>query len=339
VTLHPGSILEVDGLTTRIALRDTGITPVNRVSVSVGRGETLCIVGESGSGKSMLALSIMRVLPPGARIVEGRVVLEGQDLARLPDDAMRRIRGHRISMILQDPMTAFDPLLSIGAQIVEAIQAHERIPEGRARERVLELLAQVRLPDPARVARAIPSQLSGGMNQRALIAMALATDPIVLIADEPTTALDVTIQAQVLELLRELQTSRGLAVMLITHDMGVAAMVGKRIAVMYAGRVVESGPIDTIFRRPRHPYSLGLIEAAQDEGEGGAGHISIPGAPPDLRALSSGCAFAPRCAYARAECSAAVPAFRNPEAEVLVACVLDDAERPWLQPVPGVIHG
>jgi peptide/nickel transport system ATP-binding protein len=226
-------------------------------------------------------------------------------------------------------MTAFDPLLSIGRQIVEAITAHLDLSKAAARKLMLAALEQVRLPDPRRVADALPSRLSGGMNQRALIAMALATKPLVLLADEPTTALDVTVQAQVLELLAEIQADQGLAIVLITHDMGVAAMVADRVAVMYAGRIVEHGPTASLFEQPRHPYTVGLIEAARESFTPGAFH-SIPGAPPNLLALPRGCSFAPRCTYVRDECHRAVPPLRD-FGGVHAACVLDDVERPWLE--------
>lgn len=322
------TVLEVAGLTTEITTDIGTIVPVLDVTFSVASGETLCIVGESGSGKSLLALSIMRVLPPGARIIGGMARLGGQDLTAMGKEAMRRVRGGKMAMVLQDPMTALDPLLPVGQQIVETIRAHEHISTPAARRRALEVLAQVRMPDPERIARSLPGQLSGGMNQRALIAMALATDPVLLIADEPTTALDVTVQAQVLELIHDIQAARGLAVVLISHDMGVAASVGDRIAVMYAGRIVETGSTADIFRQPRHPYSLGLIGAARDEGRTGQSQASIPGAPPDLHDLPVGCPFAPRCGHARPDCLTAHPQLRA-FGEVQAACVLEDNERPW----------
>jgi oligopeptide/dipeptide ABC transporter ATP-binding protein len=300
------------------------------VSFKVDRGETLALVGESGSGKSMLALSIMRVLPPKARVSLGTVLLNGTDLTSASEHEMREIRGHRVAMVPQDPMTAFDPLLTVGDQIIESIQAHDSRAPQAARERMLLLLEQVRLPDPHRVAKALTSQLSGGMNQRALIAMALATSPYVLLADEPTTALDVTVQAQVLELLKDLQRQRGLAVLLITHDMGVAAMAADRIAVMYAGRIVEEGRTGAIFQQARHPYTVGLMQAASAGRSSDGRHASIPGSPPNLLSLPPGCAFAPRCLYARPPCETGVPALRSFQ-EVRAACVLEDLERPWLR--------
>lgn len=328
---HP-VVLSVSGLTTEIVRGHDRIVPVRDVTLEVSAGETLCVVGESGSGKSLLGLSLMQVLPPGALITGGSVQLAGEDLVGAPERRLREVRGGRIAMVLQDPMTAFDPLLTIGKQIDEAVRAHSRVSSNLARARTLGALEQVRLPDPHRVAQTLPSQLSGGMNQRALIAMALATDPLVLIADEPTTALDATVQAQVLDLLRELQTSMGLAILLITHDMGVAAMIGHRVAVMYAGRLVEVGPIRGLFRHARHPYTVGLMAAAREEGRHDQNRASIPGAPPDLTQLPPGCSFAPRCGFVRAGCTDAPPELR-PFDDVRAACILSDTERPWLQAV------
>jgi peptide/nickel transport system ATP-binding protein len=324
----PDTVLELSQLTTEIALELGTIRPVSEVSLTVRRGETLCLVGESGCGKSMLAYSIMRVLPPGARIVDGSVRLGETELTRLTDRQMRAVRGKQIAIVPQDPMTAFDPLLSVGRQIEEAITAHLELSKPAARKLMLSALEQVRLPSPERTAEALPSRLSGGMNQRALIAMALATKPLVLLADEPTTALDVTVQAQVLELLEEIQADQGLAIVLITHDMGVAAMVADRVAVMYAGRIVEDGSTEAVFERPRHPYTVGLIEAARESFTPGAFH-SIPGAPPNLLALPGGCSFAPRCAYVRDACHAIVPPLRD-FGGGHAACVLADDQRPWL---------
>lgn len=326
----PGeAVLTISSLTTEIESEQGTIRPVADVSFSVRRGETLCLVGESGSGKSMLAYSVMRVLPLGGRLVGGSVRLGAVELTTLPDSSMRGVRGHQIAIVPQDPMTAFDPLLTIGVQIVEAIRVHLDLPKAQARSRMLDVLEQVRLPNPQRVADLLPSQLSGGMNQRALIAMALATEPVVLLADEPTTALDVTVQAQVLELLEEIQAARGLAIVLITHDMGVAAAVADGVAVMYGGRIVEHGPTHAIFDEPRHPYTVGLIEAARESFAAGSAFRSIPGSPPNLLALPPGCAFEPRCSYAHDECSKSVPGLRN-FGDLRAACILSDAERPWL---------
>jgi peptide/nickel transport system ATP-binding protein len=322
-------LLDISDLTTEIDTAAGTIRPVAGVSLAVKRGRTLCLVGESGSGKSMLALSVMRVLPSGAHITSGSISLEHTDLTALGEREMRSVRGRDVAIVPQDPMTAFDPLLTVGSQIVESIRTHLHLRKEPARARMLEALDQVHLPNPRRVARSLPSQLSGGMNQRALIAMALATEPSVLLADEPTTALDVTVQAQVLELLEEVQEKRGLAIVLITHDMGVAAAVADEVAVMYAGRIVERGPMRAIFDEPRHPYTVGLITAARESYLPGTAFRSIPGAPPNLLALPGGCAFAPRCAFARTACSDGPPPLRPFDA-LRAACVLEDHERPWL---------
>jgi oligopeptide/dipeptide ABC transporter ATP-binding protein len=329
VTERDDIVLDISDLTTEIETAAGPIYPVARVSLTVRRGQTLCLVGESGSGKSMLALSVMRVLPAGARISAGSISLAGSVISALGEREIRAVRGRDVAIVPQDPMTAFDPLLKVGVQIVESIRTHLRVSKQDARERMLRALEQVHLPNPERVARALPSQLSGGMNQRALIAMALATEPKLILADEPTTALDVTVQAQVLELLRELQTARGLAILLITHDMGVAAAVADEVAVMYAGKIVERGPKHAIFNEPRHPYTVGLIAAARESFLPGTTFRSIPGAPPNLHALPSGCAFAPRCSFARAECVQDQPALR-PFSDQRAACILADDDRPWL---------
>jgi oligopeptide/dipeptide ABC transporter ATP-binding protein len=329
VTERDEIVLDISDLTTEIETAAGPIYPVARVSLTVRRGQTLCLVGESGSGKSMLALSVMRVLPAGARISAGSISLAGSVISALGEREIRAVRGRDVGIVPQDPMTAFDPLLKVGVQIVESIRTHLKLSKQEARERMLRTLDQVHLPNPERVARALPSQLSGGMNQRALIAMALATEPKLILADEPTTALDVTVQAQVLELLRELQKARGLAIVLITHDMGVAAAVADVVAVMYAGKIVEQGPKHAIFNEPRHPYTVGLIAAARESFLPGTTFRSIPGAPPNLHALPTGCAFAPRCSFARAECVQDQPALR-PFSDLSAACILEDDDRPWL---------
>jgi oligopeptide/dipeptide ABC transporter ATP-binding protein len=324
----PG-LLEVTGLRVEIDTPRGVVTPVRDVSLTLRAGETVCLVGESGSGKSILSRSLLRVLPPGGRVAAGTVTLEDQELTTLPEPALRRLRGARIAFVPQDPMTGFDPLYRIGDQIIETVLAHENAPWERARDRMLEGLADVGMPDPVRVARSLPSQLSGGMNQRALIAMALVSGPAILVADEPTTALDMTVQAQVLDLLARIEADRGLAVLLVTHDMGVAATVADRVLVMYAGRIVEEGPAQAVFAEPRHPYTRGLIDSAQAALEFDAPYRWIAGSPPDIHELPPGCNFAPRCPYARAECLAAPPALR-PTSRTRAACVLDDDERPWL---------
>ena len=305
-------VLAVEGLRTEFA---TGEGPpsvaVDDLSFTVRRGETLCIVGESGCGKSLTALSILRLLPrPYGRIGAGRVLLDGQDLAQITDAEMRAIRGRAISMIFQEPMSSLNPVLTIGRQIAETVMVHERLGWQACMARALEMLRQVRIPEPERRLHEYPHQLSGGMRQRVMIAMALACRPRLLLADEPTTALDVTIQAQILDLVRDLQQETGAAVILITHDLGVVAEMAERVLVMYAGHKVEEGSVEEIFDMPTHPYTRGLMAAMPHLG-GGDGHRGrlneIPGVVPALNARPPGCAFAPRCELATEQCLVAAP--------------------------------
>jgi len=287
-------LLSVEHLTTVFDLPAGPAPAVIDVSFHVGKGETLCLVGESGSGKSVTALSILRLVEPPGRIAAGRVVFDGHNLMELDERAMQAVRGAGISLIFQEPMTALNPVFTIGNQIEETLKVH-RIARGReARDRAIELLGAVSIPDPERRVRDYPHQLSGGLRQRALIAMALACSPPLVIADEPTTALDVTIQAQILELLRDLQKRFGLALLLITHDLGVVAEMADRVAVMYAGRIVEEAPVRELFRNPAHPYTRGLL-ASIPGGARGTKLRAIQGTVPPLGALPPGCAFGPRC--------------------------------------------
>ena len=304
-------LLDVQGLKTYFFTRDGVVRAVDGVSFSVRPGETLAIVGESGCGKSVTSLSILRLVasPPG-RTVEGRVVFGGRDLLSLPGPEMRRIRGDAISMIFQEPMTSLNPVLTIGRQIAEALVLHRDLSREQAGARAIEMLRLVRMPEPERRVLQYPHQLSGGMRQRVMIAMALACEPRLLIADEPTTALDVTIQAQILDLMRELKARTGAAIMLITHDLGVVAEMAQRVIVMYAGRKVEEASVLDLFALPRHPYTRGLLDsipklgAAGGASEGAAGGrlAEIAGTVPSLVQPIVGCAFAPRCAYARERC-------------------------------------
>ncbi len=306
-------VLEVEDLQTFFYTRRGLVRAVDRVSFAVGEGETLAIVGESGCGKSITALSVMGLVPsPPGRIVGGSVRLRGRDLLRLDAEAMRRVRGNEISMIFQEPMTSLNPVLTIGDQIAEALTLHQDLSRAAARDRAVEMLRLVRIPEPERRAREYPHQLSGGMRQRAIIAMALSCDPKVLIADEPTTALDVTIQAQILELVLELQERLGTAVVLITHDLGVVAEAARRGVVLYAGRMVEEAEVTALFDGPLHPYTRGLLGSIPrlDEAEG-ARLQEIPGMVPALDALPEGCAFAPRCAMATERCRAEAPPWRE----------------------------
>jgi oligopeptide/dipeptide ABC transporter ATP-binding protein len=292
----------------------------------------LGIVGESGSGKSVAMKAVMRLLPPRARI-EGSVRFRGQELTQASEREMRHLRGGRIAMIFQDPLTAFNPVVTVGDQIAEMLRLHDRsLSRARLRARTVELLQLVSIPEPQRRAAAYPHEFSGGMRQRAMIAMALANEPELLIADEPTTALDVTVQAQILDVLRELQARLRIGLALVTHDLGVVAGMAGRIAVMYAGRVVEQAPIDDLFARPRHPYTRGLIGAVPRLDRKGEGLVAIEGSPPSLAARPPGCAFAPRCPLRAGICTTELPHLR-PVGASLTACHFAEAPLP-LEPAP-----
>jgi peptide/nickel transport system ATP-binding protein len=300
------SLLAVEHLTTVFDLPAGEAAAVIDVSFHVGAGETLCLVGESGSGKSVTALSILRLVQRPGRIAGGHLWFKGRDLTTLDERAMRQVRGAEIALVFQEPMTALNPVFTIGNQIEETLMVHG-IAKGRAaRERAVELLDAVSIPDPQRRVRDYPHQLSGGLRQRALIALALSCSPALVIADEPTTALDVTIQAQILDLLRDLKTRFGLALLLITHDLGVVAEMADRVAVMYAGRIVEEAPVRELFRDPRHPYTRGLL-ASIPGGAPGSKLQAIQGTVPPLGQLPPGCAFAPRCPHRFAPCDVAPP--------------------------------
>ncbi|MBR0861919.1 peptide/nickel transport system ATP-binding protein [Bradyrhizobium diazoefficiens] len=300
-------VLEVKNLKTVFFTNSGLFKAVDDVSFTVRRGETLAIVGESGCGKSVTALSLVRLVPdPPGRIVGGSVSLEGTDLLTLDEAEMRAVRGNRISMIFQEPMTSLNPVMRIGDQIVEAVRLHRVTSAKEARNIAVEMLRLVRIPEPARRAREYPHQLSGGMRQRAMIAMALACRPALLIADEPTTALDVTIQAQILALILDLQKELGTGLVLITHDLGVVAQTAQRVIVMYAGRKVEEASVEALFADPRHPYTRGLMASIPSVPASGAATQArlneIPGTVPSLVRLPSGCAFAPRCKLAIKRC-------------------------------------
>ncbi|BBK37554.1 ABC transporter ATP-binding protein [Allostella sp. ATCC 35155] len=305
-------LLSVRALETRFVDDGVALTAVDGLSFDVGRGETLCIVGESGCGKSVSALSIMRLLPPTSRVT-GRIQLDGKDLGALSEPEMRRVRGNAVSMIFQEPMTSLNPVVTVGYQIAEAVRQHEGKSWAEGYARATEMLRLVRIPEPERRVKEYPHQLSGGMRQRVMIAMALACRPRVLLADEPTTALDVTIQAQILELMRDLQAETGTAIVLITHDLGVVAEMAHRVVVMYAGRKVEEAPVGDLFERPCHPYTVGLMGSIPELGsslsaEGTPRRLAeIPGIVPSLRAMPAGCRFAPRCPLADERCHAQSP--------------------------------
>jgi peptide/nickel transport system ATP-binding protein len=328
VTVPPQSLLSIEGLRTVFGSPSAPVPAVDGVTLSAARGRTLGIVGESGCGKSMLSLSVMRLVPTPGRTIAGRVMFDGQDLLTLPMPAMRAIRGARIAMIFQEPMTSLNPVFTVGAQITEAMRAHDRSASASAlRARAVEALARVRIPAPAQRFDEYPHQLSGGMRQRVMIAMALACAPDLLIADEPTTALDVTVQAEILDLLRALQQETGMAIILITHDLGVVARMADEVAVMYAGRVVERAPGASIFDDPQHPYTLGLLGSIPRIEETRDRLLAIEGTVPAPFALPSGCRFHPRCVFADAACAAQDPALREVGAHHLAACLRAPVEQ------------
>jgi len=302
-------LLSIHDLVVKFRTRDGTVHAVNGVSFDLDEGETLGLVGESGCGKSVTNLAVMRLLPkPAGRIEGGEVIFEGQDLLSLDESEMRDLRGREIAMIFQDPMTSLNPVLTVEEQMIETIQAHKRVSKSAARERSLELLRMVGIPTPETRLRNYPHQFSGGMRQRVMIAMALALEPKLLIADEPTTALDVTIQAQVLDLLQRLAADRGTAVILITHDLGVVAGMTRRVNVMYAGYVVESASTSDLFARPRHPYTVGLLHSIPRlDAQPGEPLIPIEGSPPDLRFAPRGCPFSARCAWRVEQCWTSMP--------------------------------
>ena len=307
--MPPAPLLELDKLSTYyISAQGARIVrAVDEVSFHLDAGKTLGIVGESGSGKSTLALTLLRVLPPAARIVGGRMLLDGEDLVTKSDAEMREIRGKKIAMILQDPMASLNPLFTIGNQVAEPIQVHEGERRKTAWERARALLKAVRIPSPEARVRQYPHEMSGGMRQRIVGAIGISCEPRLLIADEPTTSLDLTIQAQYLNLLRELQRAHGLALIFITHNLGIVAKMCDQLAVMYAGRVIECGPVERLFNAPAHPYTRALLEAIPRIGDAARRLIAIEGQPPDLAELPPGCAFAPRCPQAVARCREAAP--------------------------------
>jgi oligopeptide/dipeptide ABC transporter ATP-binding protein len=325
-------VLEVRELHTEFALEDRRVRAVDGVSFEIARGEMLGIVGESGSGKSATSLSIMRLLPPRGRITAGRVKLNGTDLLTLPEDSMRELRGARMAMIFQDPMTCLNPYMRVGEQLSEGVILHRGASVSEAERRARDLLDRVRIPDAAARMRSYPHELSGGMRQRVMIAMALLCDPELLIADEPTTALDVTIQAQILELLLELRRERGLSILLVTHDLGIVSATCDRVLVMYAGRVVESARASALFRRPLHPYTRALLDSLPRlDSRAGARLDNIAGLPPRLdRGPFTECTFAPRCRYVHDACRAGDPPLIPLAGDTtrLRRCVLPPGELP-----------
>jgi oligopeptide/dipeptide ABC transporter ATP-binding protein len=331
------SLLSVEDLRVEFWTRRGTVHAVNGVSFDIAPGETLGIVGESGCGKSVTSLAILGILPRAGRVTGGRAVFEGEDLIGRPDRELRKIRGKDIAMIFQDPMTSLNPVLTIGRQIRESIETHFDLDRKQAEKRVVELLEQVGIPEAKRRARDYPHQFSGGMRQRAMIAMALACEPKLLIADEPTTALDVTIQAQILDLLRALVAERDTALVMITHDLGVVAGMCERVNVMYGGMVMESGPAEDVFRSPRHPYTLGLLQSVPRlDTPRGRKLQPIEGAPRDMLRPPSACPFAPRCAYEVDQSRQEVPPLVEIAPGHMVACFNPVAEDAWLSEVARV---
>ena len=315
-------LLEVRDLQTCFVTAGGTVRAVDGISYDVHAGETVALVGESGCGKTVSALSVMRlIMPPAGRIVGGEVLFKGHNLLALDEEAMRRVRGREIAMVFQEPMTSLNPVLTIGRQLTETLEIHLGMSAAQARQRAVELLAMVGIPDPTQRLLQYPHQFSGGMRQRIMIAMALACDPALILADEPTTALDVTVQAQILELMQDLSRRLGVAVVLITHNLGIVARYADRVNVMYAGKIVEQGSVRAIYARPRHPYTLGLLRSVPrlDEPRKSTLH-PIEGQPPDLMHLPPGCPFMARCAYAVDHCQHDAPPLRAIAEGHLSAC-------------------
>ncbi len=314
-------LLRIEDLRVSFATRTSDVRAVDGVDLEIRPGEVLGLVGESGSGKSVTARSIMRLVPmPPGKLISGRILFRDLELTSLPEREMVDLRGRRIAMIFQDPMTFLNPLLSAGEQVSEAIRRHQGLDRISARDEVLRLFREVGIPSPEQRYSAYPHQLSGGLRQRVMIAMALSSRPELLIADEPTTALDVTIQAQILALLRDLQQHYGMSILLITHDLGVVAEICDRVAVMYAGRIVEQAPIDTLFDDPQHPYTLGLLNAIPRPDLPGIAPRPIEGTPPDMAHPPTGCPFHPRCPYREPICAEDVPRMREVLPDHHAAC-------------------
>ncbi len=320
-------LLEIQGLKTHFKTDDGWLHAVDGVDLAIDRGETVCVVGESGCGKSVTAKTVLKLIdmPPG-EIVAGKVLWQGRDLVPLGPEQMQKIRAKEIAIIFQEPMTSLNPVYTVGEQIAESLRLHEGLSRKAALDRAVQMLARVRIPTPQRRINDYPHQFSGGMRQRVMIAIALACNPKLLIADEPTTALDVTIQAQILDLLAELKAELGMAVLLITHAMGVVAEVAQRVVVMYAGQVIEEAPAEELFAHPRHPYTQGLIRSIPRIDTAALHKVrleAIPGTVPKLIAPGEGCRFAQRCRHVMPACSAATPLLREVAPGHKVACILE----------------
>ena len=319
-------ILEIKGLKTHFATDDGWVKAVDGVDIDIGAGETVGVVGESGCGKTVTAMSVLKLLPmPPGKIVDGQILWQGRDLVPLANDEMNEVRAKEIAIVFQEPMTSLNPVYTVGEQIAEVVRRHDRVSRKEAMERAAEMLRLVQIPNGAARIHDYPHQFSGGMRQRVMIAMALSLNPKLLIADEPTTALDVTIQAQILDLLADMKQRLGMAVMLITHAMGVVAEVTQRVVVMYAGRVIEEAPVKQLFGKPMHPYTQGLIRSIPRLDRAGNAKErleAIPGTVPNMLVPPPGCRFAPRCKFAMDRCREAVPLLREIEPNHKVACVL-----------------
>jgi oligopeptide transport system ATP-binding protein len=328
-----GNLLEIKDLHVTFSTYNAKVQAVRGVNLEVKAGETLAIVGESGSGKSVTSKAIMGLIPnPPGKITGGEILFEGKDLTKLGQRKMQAIRGKDISMIFQDPMTSLNPTMTVGKQIMEGLKKHQKMNTSDAKKRAIELLQLVGIPNAEARIKEYPHQFSGGMRQRVVIAIALACNPKVLIADEPTTALDVTIQAQILDLMRDLQNKMDTAIILITHDLGVVANMAQRVAVMYGGRVVETGTVDEIFYRPKHPYTWGLLSSMPRLNQPDAELLAIPGTPPDLANPPKGCPFAARCPHAMKVCTEFMPDYVATSETQKSACWLLDARAPKVEP-------
>jgi peptide/nickel transport system ATP-binding protein len=314
-------LVQVRDLKVRFVSKDATVNAVNGIDFDLAPRETLCVLGESGSGKSVMLRSLMRLNPPRKTVMSGTMRIDGQDVMAASERQLADLRGGVVSMIFQEPMTALDPVFKIGTQIAETIVRHEGTSRAEAERRALDLLELVQIPSAKQRLNAYPFELSGGLRQRAVIAMALSCRPKLLLADEPTTALDATVQIQILLLLRRLQQELGMGVIFVTHDLGVAGEIADRIAVMYAGRFIEEGPTGALMRGPLHPYTQGLLGATVHPGMRGERLVTIPGAPPNLERLPQGCAFAPRCSQAEPACLTEVPSVRRPCADRAARCV------------------
>lgn len=315
-------LLEIDNLHTQFFTSAGTVRAVDGISYDVEEGETVAIVGESGCGKSVSALSILRLIPnPPGRIVQGSISFMGKDLATLSDEEMRKVRGREIAMVFQEPMTSLNPVLTIGLQITETLQQHLGIDREEADKRAIDLLGKVGISDPERRLKQYPHHLSGGMRQRVMIALALSCEPKLIIADEPTTALDVTIQAQILELMKNLTRELGVALIIITHNLGVVARYADRVNVMYAGKIIESGTAEDIYHRPRHPYTLALLKSVPRMDQPRKAKLDpVDGQPPDLTKLDDGCSFRPRCGFAIDKCNASIPDLESVSDGHISAC-------------------